>query len=107
MKKLIFSLFVFAAGTVNAAEWYPYVAVGVGYKIQEPDRLYYFEGQDLEPLHLTDDSALIEAGAEYGRAWSIGLKHDSQWSTGWPFNGKNEEYSKTEIFIRYKLGGRP
>ena len=85
------------------AELYPYLEIGIGYKFQEPDsvivnNLHYdmnFGGRD---------SAIIEAGFEWEK-FSFGIKHDSQWSTGWPFNDK-DEYYKTEIFLKYKIGGK-
>jgi len=108
MKRLLLlNLFIVAVTfsfSVDSAELYPYASVGVGYKIHEPTYVEY-NGEKLDVNFGGEDTALMEAGFEYGRHVSFGLKHDSQWSTGWPFNDTNE-YHKTEIFIRYKIGGR-
>lgn len=105
---LVFLLSI--SGLANAGDFYPYASIGVGYKFHEAQYQYSFiVGSREYGLILEtggNDSALFEAGIEYGRSISFGIKHDSQYSTGWPFNDKNE-YHKTEVFIRYKLGGRP
>jgi len=85
--------------------FYPYAAVGVGYKIQEPGYVEY-SGRKLPVDFGDNDTALLEVGFETNYPISFGLKHDSQWSSGAPFND-NAEYHKTEIFIRYKIGGKP
>ncbi len=82
-----------------ADDFIPYITIGPGMMIQGPDSVM-LDGHS-EPMDFGGtDTALIEIGIDKGPI-SFGLKHDSQWSTGWPVN-KQEEYYKTELFIRYK-----
>lgn len=83
--------------------WYPFAQVGIGYKIDEPDYVMY--GAEKFPVSFgSSDTALFEVGFESGPV-QFGIKHDSQWLTGRPFNNQ-PEYHKTELFIRYKFGGQ-
>jgi len=86
-------------------EVYPYIAIGAGYKIHEPNYAKV-DGEVIRVSFGGKDTALLEAGFEYKNSISFGIKHDSQWSTGWPINDEYE-YHKTELFIRYKIGGSP
>ena len=88
--------------SVDSAELYPYAEIGIGYKIAEPNYVTY-AGERLDIDFGGNDSALFEVGLE-AKSYSFGLAHDSQYSTGWPFNDR-DEYHKTEIFIKYKIGG--
>ena len=103
--------------SANAGAWglYPYAEVGIGYKLDEPDYAYVdmVHPDDGKPYRYkvgmygsAKDTALFEAGFETNVNVSFGLKHDSHWSTGWPVD-KQGEYYKTEIFVKYKIGGKP
>lgn len=78
----------------------PYVKAGAGYKVSETNIHWqnsdgtYNEGN--HPI-----SARFEVGLESGN-WSYGVSHHSQFFTGAPFNDKDGEYQKTELFIDYK-----
>lgn len=100
--KSLLCIFILSANA-HAADVYPYAAVGIGYKIDEPNSVNY-NGEELDMDFGSNDTALMEAGFEIDGGYSFGIKHDSQWSTGWPVNDK-EEYRKTEVFVRYKFGG--
>jgi len=83
-----------------AGDYTLYASIGAGLKFQEPDYVE-IEG-DRETVDFgSADSALIELGIRHD-SLQFGLKHDSQWTTGWPLNDK-PEYYKTEIFIRYTV----
>ncbi len=75
----------------------PYIEVGTGYKIIEPKA-----GSDEWQKFLDNCkvSAHLELGVEQGPV-SYGLGHFSQLFCGAPFNDQSE-YSKTEVFVRYK-----
>lgn len=103
MRLLILTL-LFASSAQADFAVYPYAAIGVGYKIQEPS--YVMRDDDRISVSFGGtDTALFEAGFETDYNITFGIKHDSQYSTGWPFNS-DPEYYKTEVFIRYKIGGR-
>lgn len=107
MKIILFIAAVSISCTAQSSDifgFYPYIRLGIGYKFQEPDHVIY-NNEKLSVSFGGKDSALIEAGFERGN-FSIGIKHDSQWSTGWPINNR-EEYYKTEAFLSYKWGGKP
>lgn len=108
MKLIIMGIFWFLISTAaqagDAFRVYPYMSIGIGYKIQEPSYVEY-EGERLDMNFGGHDTALIEVGLETDYDITFGLKHDSQWSTGFPFND-DPEYYKTEIFVRYKIGGK-
>ena len=93
-----------AAQAADSLRFYPYMSIGVGYKLQEPSYVEY-EGERLDMDFGGSDTALVEIGFETDYDVTFGLKHDSQWSTGWPANS-DPEYYKTEVFIRYKIGGK-
>lgn len=103
MKRIFILLAVICSTAANAFEWAPYAAIGIGYKFSEPKSVVY-NGRHLDVDFGGKDSALFEVGYEWSKGLSLGLKHDSQYSTGWPFNDR-PEYRKTEVFIRYKIGG--
>jgi hypothetical protein len=75
-----------------------YLKVGAGYKFQET-KVNWLDGSKNHPI-----SARIEVGNEVGRV-TYGVSHHSQWLVGKPINS-NYEYSKTELFIDYKFGGK-
>ena len=86
---------------------YPYASFGIGTKVDESE--YWHTNDEGSRLKRVDfgnrDTALFEFGVETDYNITIGIKHDSQYSSGWPFNN-DAEYYKTEIFIRYTVGGR-
>ena len=108
MKAMVFIMLMaiatHAAQAADSLRFYPYLSVGVGYKVQEPAYVEY-DGKRLDMDFGGTDTALLEIGFETDYSVTFGLKHDSQWSTGWPFND-TAEYYKTELFIRYKIGGK-
>jgi hypothetical protein len=107
MKLLIIICLLFGSISVQSAEifgFFPYARIGSGIKIQEPDYVV-LNNRKYDMDFGGNDSALLEFGLENGQ-WSFGIKHDSQWSSGWPFNS-SEEYYKTELFIAVKFGGKP
>lgn len=112
MKKLfLFFSLILVSCSISASNFYPYASVALGYKLDEAEYSYDVKVDGWhEDTYKADfggnDTAIFEAGIETNYNISFGLKHDSQWSTGKPFNDK-DEYHKTEIFIRYKIGGRP
>ncbi len=72
-----------------------YLKLGAGYKFNEMD--IYYQGESIQhPI-----SARIELGSSYEN-FSFGYSHHSQWFQGAPFNA-DEEYSKDEVFIDYKI----
>lgn len=72
------------------------IYVGASYKFQE--QYTSSHGQKSSPI-----------GARFGITYqltkhiSVGIDHHSQWLTGFPFNSKRDIYSKTEIFIDYRI----
>lgn len=70
-----------------------YTKVGVGYKFVE------YKYRDFD--YVSPYAARIEIGVECGNL-SFGVGHQSQWTTGWPVD-KREEPNKTEFFIDYKV----
>jgi hypothetical protein len=112
MKKVIvLFLLVFDSLSASADGVYPYASFAIGYKIDEAKYSYDVNvfGSNVytyRPGLGGKDTAVIEVGLDTDYRVSFGMKHDSQLSTGAPFND-SDEYHKTEIFIRYKIGGRP
>lgn len=96
MKYLLLLLLI--SSPVLADDWKDktYFNVGVGYKVHET--VIRFDGELWEdPV-----SARIEVGYQYSRNVRFGISHHSQWRTGFPFNGVDDnEYYKTELFIDY------
>ena len=104
MVQLAMTSLMFASLTLNANELYPYGIVALGYKIQQPDYVVY-NGEKLDIDFGNKDTAVFEIGFETNYPISFGIKHDSQWSNGWPAN-EDPEYYKTEVFVKYKIGGK-
>ena len=69
----------------------PYVTVGAGLKLDEPD-ITWNDGSDAtHPV-----SARFEVGLEQG-PWTYGVSHHSQWIDV----TSGGEYHKTEVFVDY------
>ena len=77
-----------------------YATVGTGYKFDETELIYTSEW-GVETIGNNPYSARFELGIDYDLpknfTLQLGVSHDSQWSTGYPFNKKGE-YGKTEVF---------
>lgn len=77
----------------------PYASVSAGYNIQETESPTY------------SDKCNIPAGAELGiekrrSPWSVGFRHESNFDCGvGSWNPNRPEYSRDQLFIRYKIGG--
>lgn len=92
MRGAVLALCLLGCVPVQAAE--PYVYVGAGYKFIEAQ--YYVGAEKLS--FGSPWSAIFELGVKTDGGWRFGMKHDSQWFSGAPFND-DLEYHKTELFI--------
>jgi len=104
MLQLAMASLMFATLTLKANVLYPYGIIALGYKIQQPDYVIY-NGEKLDVDFGGKDSVFFELGFETDSPISFGVKHDSQASSGFPFNNE-PEYYKSEVFIKYKIGGK-
>ena len=96
MKYLLILLLVSGCSSVPESA---YFKVGAGYKLGETKLT------DLKTMENVNDpiTARFEIGMEC--VWenvTCGVAHHSQWFSGFPFDNDGE-YSKTEIFIDYKI----
>lgn len=86
--------------TLLALTLTPYLYIGTGYKFNEPSS-FTLNGVEVKMDFGSKISAIFELGFETESGWRLGYAHHSQWSTGKPFNSK-DEYYKDEIFIGKK-----
>lgn len=93
MKSLLSAVVLVAALSGCAST--PYVKVGVGYKVAETNLFHKGERVN-DPI-----SARMELGMET-ETITYGISHHSQYFSGFPFNN-DHEYSKTELFVDYKI----
>lgn len=84
-----------------------FLEVSLSYKFQEAESWYYDDSaaQYVDSSTLPMVATQFTLGLENKNGWSFGYRHDSTPEGGCPLDCDGFEYTRDEVFVRYKFGG--
>lgn len=84
-----------------------FLEVSASYKATEAHSWYYSidENKYISSTTLPNVATQFTLGWENKEGWAFGYRHDSTPKGGCPLDCDGFEYTRDELFIRYKFGG--